>query len=175
MNFHRKQQRERRSVAALRLPPSRHQSPSFSLLTSVKPIPVSCRAFTLIELLVVIAILAILASLLLPALSKAKARAQGMDCLHNVKQMTLAWTMYAQDENDRGPMNIGYNATADWESWVRGWMTLDFPWSYQPPGARPEESTDLSFLLHSPFAAYGAARVPGRCRFYRDESSRRGR
>ncbi len=65
------------------------------------------RGFTLIKLLVVVAILGILASFLLPALAKSKARGQSIHCLSNTRQLSLAWFMYADDHNGRLAYNLG--------------------------------------------------------------------
>jgi len=103
--------------------------------------------FTLIELLVVIAIIAILASMLLPALAKAKTKAHGIKCMSNLKQLQYVWHFYADDNNDK-VTSSGYTSPVEPTAWVDGW--LDFN-----PGNRDNTNTmALRDPKRSKFATY---------------------
>lgn len=116
------------------------------------------RAFTLIELLVVITIIGILAALLVPVLSSAKARAVTTRCLSNMKQFGLSFHLYAGDNNDFIPVNLGGAGVPVGKTWVEGIETLGSP-----------DCTNVTFLEQSLIARYITSTELWRCPACTDE------
>src|SRR5262245_15584626 len=106
------------------------------------------KGFTLIELLVVIAIIAILASMLLPALAKAKTKAQGISCLNNTKQLMLGWRMYVEDNEERLPFAYAAKPGPNERyAWVQGTLSAN-------NGANRSNFDVQEDLAKSPLAPY---------------------
>jgi prepilin-type N-terminal cleavage/methylation domain-containing protein/prepilin-type processing-associated H-X9-DG protein len=119
------------------------------------------RAFTLVELLVVIAIISVLAALLLPALNKTRQKAEGIYCVSNTRQLTVAWVLYADDHAGRLPYNLGGTVNGQTReagprsnlNWVNNIMT----WTTD------SDNTNLATITEASLGPYSGSTAIYRC------------
>ena len=115
-------------------------------------------AFTLVELLVVMAIVAVLASMLLPVLAGAKGRAQSVQCLGNLRQLQVAWQLYADDHDGRLAPNWYFEAVETnpgrFQSWARGVMSFE---------ANRPDNTNTAYLTQGLLGRYASSAGVFRC------------
>jgi prepilin-type N-terminal cleavage/methylation domain-containing protein/prepilin-type processing-associated H-X9-DG protein len=116
--------------------------------------------FTLVELLVVIAVIAILASLLLPALNRAKSKAEGIYCLNNTKQLLVAWQVYADDHNDLLAYNVGGNDARGVASHTRlNWVDNVMTWDV----TSDSDNSNLTTITDASLGVYARSVATYRC------------
>ena len=140
------------------------REPDLQPRESAQLLPRRTPAFTLIELLVVIAIIAILAAMLLPTLSKAKQKAQGIFCMNNTHQLVVAWTLYSHEFNDRlvGNTHGGVAQNPDpnndpYAQWIAGWLN----WQTGLPGGANYNLSYLTDPRYAKLAPYSQDKTGG--------------